>query len=68
MKCETSHIFSSGSEENKMKWLQETIAETASLLNSNHLLYFSLLFKYMRYIFVIVYWEAELIKLDGSII
>ena len=68
LKYEVSYIFDSGSEENKIKWLKEIIDETNSLTKSNFLLYFSLLFKYMRPLFVGFYWEAKLIKLDGSII
>ena len=68
LKYEVSSIFISGSEENKEKWFKEIWDETKSLTESNHLLYFSLLFKYMRSIFVRKYWYAELIKLDGNII
>ena len=68
LKYEATNIFSSGSEENQMKWWKEIYDETNSLIKSNKLLYFSLLFKYMRSIFVMFYWEAELIKLDGNII
>ena len=67
-KYEKSDIFDSDSKENQDKWLQEIAYETESLTKSNFLLYFSLLFKYMRFVFVIFYWEAELIKLDESII
>ena len=67
-KYEYSDIFRSGSKENKIKWCDEIIDEINSLIKSNQLLYFSLLFKYMRSLFVQTYWEAELIKLDGNII
>ena len=68
IKYVASNILSSGSEENKMKWCKDIVDETESLTKSSFLLYFSLLFKYMRPIFVVFYWEAKLIKLDGSII
>ena len=68
IKCDPSNIFSSGSEENQMKLCKEIVDETNSLTKSNRLLYFSLLYKYMRPIFALTYWEAELIKLDASII
>ena len=50
------------------KWFHEIVDETKSLTKSNFLLYFSLLFKYMRPVFVEFYWYAELIKLDGNVI
>ena len=67
-KYEVSNIFLSGSKEDQIKWYNEIFNKTKSLIKSNHLLYFSLLFKYMRSVFVIFYWYAELIKLDGNII
>ena len=65
-KYEASNIFYFGSKEDKIKWLKEIADETKSLIESNFLLYFSLLFKYMRPIFVMFYWDLELIKLDGN--
>ena len=64
-KYEASNIFIFGSKEDKMKWCQQIAAETKSLIEWNRLLYFSLLFKYMRPIFVRNYWDLQLIKLDG---
>ena len=68
IKYELSNIFLSGSEEDKIKWLQKIWDETNSLIKSNQLLYISLLFKYLRPLFVWMFWEAELIKLDGNVI
>ena len=63
---EVSKFYESGSDEDKRRLFGEFWKEFKQLFPTNNLLYHSLLYKFIKPTYLISYFEAELIKLNGE--